>query len=493
MTFGILFFEQQAYATALPQQIDASGVGITGGAISNLFQCVGGYYSGQDYGGQEITSLTIGIAPSSTISSVVLEKFNAECDSAASVASWTNLATTTYTNDTVTVLFATSTPIILESGYDYGFYITGQNGQTYTNAATNVFYDLYGATCDSSFATFHYNGGWQYNCINATFGQPYPLYFYFNSLAPASPTFDFVYPHNGSTTDSFDAYNFHFSNLVPTHSYTVRLQSQWIGAPPAHQMPSYVNDYAVTTIGSTGQQFLNRGGRIAYFPYQFGVNLSDTINVSTTAYLYDDYLTSCTQYNSDYCKGLYSDVQHINFNQNLFSVSTTTLQINPTISTSSATSTWNGDFTIGTTTNPYFNAPTPQNISTACVPAADWTDIGGGLRYAGCETLNFLFVPPDFATAQLEGAIVNMQSVPPFSWFFQVSTDVQTIADTTSTAVGLTTPSIPIPFGGTTTLQILPADPMTNSYLSTIADIWYNFLLGIGCMAILLTIIKFIF
>lgn len=78
-------------------------------------------------------------------------------------------------------------------------------------------------------------------------------------------------------------------------------------------------------------------------------------------------------------------------------------------------------------------ATTYDDSSWACTPAADWTDIGGGIRYGGC-TLGQSFLKPDpLFTNKIENQFNDLKQMFPFS----IATAMQGVIESSSiSAVG---------------------------------------------------------
>lgn len=126
--------------------------------------------------------------------------------------------------------------------------------------------------------------------------------------------------------------------------------------------------------------------------------------------------------------------------------------------------------------------------STGCPVAKDWTDIGGGLSYAFCSTINFLFVPGAVGLDQISSTVSSLEGVPPYSWFFQVNNQIVSSASSTPTSTGLAFTDVPTGFGHSSTITILKADPSTDINLTRITKygpqsllslIWNAFLVGV--------------
>jgi len=117
-----------------------------------------------------------------------------------------------------------------------------------------------------------------------------------------------------------------------------------------------------------------------------------------------------------------------------------------------------------------------------CSPPADFTDIGGGIAYGFCSTINFLFVPNATTQGILAGDMNSLQSVPPFSWFFATNNYIIQGAG----ANNQTTPDNGVSFQyytginmATSTVTLLPANLTSNSFLSDgrLVDDYYNLIL----------------
>ena len=123
---------------------------------------------------------------------------------------------------------------------------------------------------------------------------------------------------------------------------------------------------------------------------------------------------------------------------------------------------------------------------------------GADLLYAGCETLNWLFVPNSATQGIISSDMNTLETVPPFSWFFQTNAEIAAVAngDTSYVTPGgsavytinpntSTTPNNGLSFqqplfgGGTTTVNLMPANLTTNTFLvdGVFVDDWYNFVL----------------
>lgn len=137
----------------------------------------------------------------------------------------------------------------------------------------------------------------------------------------------------------------------------------------------------------------------------------------------------------------------------------------------------------------------------ACVPPSDFTDIGGGIAYGFCTTINYLFVPNAATTAILQNDMNTLQTVPPFSWFFLTNAEIAAVAngDTSYITPGGNavytvnpdrniTPNNGVSYtiftginGATSSMTLFPADLTTNSFLGTnsgrLVDDYYNIVL----------------
>ena len=142
----------------------------------------------------------------------------------------------------------------------------------------------------------------------------------------------------------------------------------------------------------------------------------------------------------------------------------------------------------------------------ACTPPADFTDIGGGIAYGFCTTLNYLFVPNAGTNGIIGGDMTILETVPPFSWFFAENAALAGVAagpggsatyfiggNTSSTSF---TPDNGVSFviypginGATSSMTLLPADLTSNGFLADgrLVDDYYNLILTfIICIAIIM-------
>lgn len=142
----------------------------------------------------------------------------------------------------------------------------------------------------------------------------------------------------------------------------------------------------------------------------------------------------------------------------------------------------------------------------ACSPPADWTDIGGGIAFGFCTTLNYLFVPNASTNGIISGDMTILETVPPFSWFFAENAALAGVAagpggsatyfiggNTSSTSF---TPDNGVSFviypginGATSSMTLLPADLTSNGFLADgrLVDDYYNLILTfIICIAIIM-------
>lgn len=149
----------------------------------------------------------------------------------------------------------------------------------------------------------------------------------------------------------------------------------------------------------------------------------------------------------------------------------------------------------------------PQSLASSsallagmCTPASDWTDIGGGLAYAGCSIINYLFVPSDSSVNNFANSILAMESVPPFSFFFAITNSVSSsISSAGTSSIALVSPEFMDNINGhTTTVDIIPGDPTANAFLGTakgraLVNTWYNLFLEAGIFLIMLLGLALIF
>jgi hypothetical protein len=139
---------------------------------------------------------------------------------------------------------------------------------------------------------------------------------------------------------------------------------------------------------------------------------------------------------------------------------------------------------------------------------------GADLLYASCETLNWLFVPNASTQAILTNDQDILEGVPPFSWFFQTNAEIQAVAngDTSYVTPGgsavytvnpnvSTTPNNGIGFtiftginGATNTITLLPANPLSNTFLADgrLIDDWYNLVLTFCVIFVIIMLYKII-
>lgn len=145
---------------------------------------------------------------------------------------------------------------------------------------------------------------------------------------------------------------------------------------------------------------------------------------------------------------------------------------------------------ITTETTNLINVFTPSS-TLSCVPAADWTDIGGGLAYASCRTWQLLFVAPTNAMDQLKSSLTSLENVPPFVWFFGVNTQIINASGTA--AVAWTYDNAPDgPGRGTSTDVIFQSSYVHDPVLGGIMDAWFNLVLDF-CVLLLLACLYIIF
>ncbi len=141
----------------------------------------------------------------------------------------------------------------------------------------------------------------------------------------------------------------------------------------------------------------------------------------------------------------------------------------------------------------FTSTSTVATAGQACPSPSGPTDIGGGIYYGVCETLNFLFVPNATTNGILAGDLNALQQSPPFSWFFMTN---NTIYQATANGSASSTPLAFTIYtginGATTTMTLMPADPTTNSFLSNgiLIDDWYNFLLTLCVIVVIIMLYK---
>lgn len=77
---------------------------------------------------------------------------------------------------------------------------------------------------------------------------------------------------------------------------------------------------------------------------------------------------------------------------------------------------------------PVGNLPPPLISTSTCPEPGSFTDIGGGIAYAGCVVINELFVPSSESTDYLQSSILSFQKVFPFSLVYGAIGDISTAA-----------------------------------------------------------------
>jgi hypothetical protein len=122
-------------------------------------------------------------------------------------------------------------------------------------------------------------------------------------------------------------------------------------------------------------------------------------------------------------------------------------------------------------------------------PTVNW---GGDAIFAGCQLINWLVVPPSGGLTPLYNVIASLQNVPPFVWLFGVNTSIQSAVNIQQAPSAWTFDNAPTNIGGgTTTWTILPATGADytgtlSGPLHTIRNIWFNFVLDVMCLFIIM-------
>jgi hypothetical protein len=299
-------------------------------------------------------------------------------------------------------------------------------------------------------------------------------------------TLMFNYPGNGSSTGLFSPYQLSLSNPVSSTLYTIRVGSTictsfGIGCAPTF----FANNGLVS-----GGQIAAQGIQVPFSPNS---DYQNNVAVNSVATAFDQ---------------LGNIVATTSINWTLLSIPSSS----PSSTLSSGgvfiitSSTGNGTFTTATTTGnaavltQYNTTSTAATASDSCPPPSNAVFgffTGQDEYYAFCSTLNLLFVPGPIADSEITGSVSSLETVPPYSWFFQVNTAVQAAAaNTSSTSPGISFTWKPGFNIATTTLTVLRADPTSDPNLteitpyspySLIALIWNAFLVGV----ILLIVVGF--
>lgn len=153
----------------------------------------------------------------------------------------------------------------------------------------------------------------------------------------------------------------------------------------------------------------------------------------------------------------------------------------------------------GPSTIPQTLASSSAELAAQCPPPADWTDIGGGLTYGFCSAINWLFVPPAASQQYINDSVAAMKSVPPFSYFFLLNATVSSTVPATSTFTGSSMIITDDIYGHTSSIELFPADVSQNSFLAdttyygqSVANLWYNLILGAFIVVIVVSIYKLV-
>lgn len=142
-------------------------------------------------------------------------------------------------------------------------------------------------------------------------------------------------------------------------------------------------------------------------------------------------------------------------------------------------------------------ASTTRALAAQCPPPADWTDIGGGLYYAGCSVINFLFVPNPEVQQGYYDNVNALTNTFPFSLLWANYTVLgNTLNTQTVTSTPITITDAPSPDGSTSTwvMNDLNTIPQTDNFgrvLFGARQAWYNFFISLvmGLLVLMVIII----
>lgn len=266
-----------------------------------------------------------------------------------------------------------------------------------------------------------------------------------------TPSISFIYPVGGSTTPPFSPWELQFNNLTSTDSYWSTIH--WIRTDNGcgnSGIPGYPYQYC-QLFSDTSNSFTSNSTdpllKIARpdrnLGFQYDKYTQDTW--TATAYLYDNtygnQIVATSSINFTMLRGAGD------YGGAIGAVGTTTFII-PDVSAT-------GTLLITTSTNSYIqpviNSPNANNTSssTGCAPAADWTDVGGGISYGLCTATDQLFTPSNAYTADITQSFTNIQGDFPFNFVYGTIGQIGSAASVANAATGtlslpLFTSSIPI-------------------------------------------------
>lgn len=158
---------------------------------------------------------------------------------------------------------------------------------------------------------------------------------------------------------------------------------------------------------------------------------------------------------------------------------------------------------IGSGSFPTSSTSTANANNVSCPPASDWTDIGGGLRYGFCSTINYLFYPSASSTEAFNDHVNAITKVPPFGWLwatYYVTGNVSTMTSTPTDIVAYNAPNfVNGEIVGTTTWVVASVNnfdsPLqghtygSGTTWTQLREVWFNFVIYAVCGFLLLIII----
>jgi hypothetical protein len=255
------------------------------------------------------------------------------------------------------------------------------------------------------------------------------------------PVITFLYPTDATTTPPFSPWI--FSVVAPNASDTYQISVHWqqleygTGILGGNGLWPNANYFQI--FGDTSVQFQGTGS---------AMNIPVARPSRDLNYTYDKFnedLWTATAYLRDVTAGNIVATSSINFTLLRYgadyggaigAVGTTTyytpgINASGTLITNSSTNNFTAPVDGGV---PLRNA----SSSNGCTPAADWTDVGGGISYGLCTATYNLFTPNDAYTTDIENTFSNIQQDFPFSAAYSVlngvaKAAVQSASSTTST------------------------------------------------------------
>lgn len=311
----------------------------------------------------------------------------------------------------------------------YGWYTTWYG--CYSNGGQAP-YPLARGNTNWTFGTFPSTLSWDdyfnndiYYVIN-TFGSSTPP-------PPSAPSVSFAYPLDGTTTQAFTNFLISSTNLIATHTYygiltenSYNLYSSISSSPTSSANIWHSYTSTGQGLGSTWMSGLSP------FPFAY---VTQTIPFFLSSSLFvDSYPWSATFQLYDitgsyYALGVDLPVASstISFNQLPISGDSDGTF---TVINSIPSSTASGGF-YATSTSPIkvglntYSSSTPTGDDTlyGCVPPSSILDVGGGVYFAFCATLQLALNPNviPFSTSYFQQSLNQIESVPPFSAFFSIA------------------------------------------------------------------------